>query len=156
MFPFFDLSPSRAEDRFAGFSFSFFLSFGFAAIVKLLSFGHRQFAFCYAVAKVNLRRHHGHTLLLSLNQKPLNLAPLDQQLSFSKRVVIAKTSGPDLPKVDSFPAKPRRREFPRRRPAMFLCPRAMFLLRFQQAPAPLPSYRADDSCRTRPDSAQQS
>jgi hypothetical protein len=61
--------------------------------VELLSFGHRQFAFCYAVAKINLRRHYGHALLLGLHQKPVDLAPLDQEFSFSKRIVVAKPAG---------------------------------------------------------------
>ena len=53
--PFDFSSPAGAGDRFVGFAFGFLASFGFAAVVEFLASGDRQFAFCDAVAEVNLR-----------------------------------------------------------------------------------------------------
>src|ERR1700722_3772196 len=61
----------------------------------------------------------------------------------------------DTREYGNLPARPRRREFPRRPLARLPCPREGFLLRCQRAPIRLPNCRADDSCKKRPGSAQQ-
>ena len=82
----------RAIDRFAGFTFGFFLFFGLAAVVELFAFAHRELAFCHAVAEINLQRDDGHALLLNLHLKLFNLAPIEKEFAFPERVVVSGTA----------------------------------------------------------------
>src|SRR5580700_9807254 len=82
-----------ASYLFVRFAFGFLVAFGLAAIVKFLTFRDGQLAFCAAVAKVKLHGHDGHALLLDLNQQTIDLAPVQQKLSFPERVVIPRPPG---------------------------------------------------------------
>src|ERR1700678_278655 len=71
------------------FPFCFFLSLGIPAVVKFLPSRDGYFAFGDAVPEINLSRNDGHAFLLSLDHQAVNLSPVQQQLSFAERVVIA-------------------------------------------------------------------
>lgn len=79
---------ARSGDGLVRFPFRFLLFFRFAAIVKFLTFGHGYLAFGDAVPEINLGRDDGHALLLSLNDEPVNLSSVQEQLSFPQRVMI--------------------------------------------------------------------
>src|SRR6185437_10695854 len=58
------LTMARAANRFVRFAFCFLAPLRFAAIVKFFTFTDGQFAFCHAVAKINLHWDDSHALLL--------------------------------------------------------------------------------------------
>jgi hypothetical protein len=84
---------ARSGDGLIRFPFCFFLFFGFAAIVKFLTFCHGYFAFGDAIPEINLGWDDGHALLLGLDHEPINLPSIQKQLSFPKRVVIPGATG---------------------------------------------------------------
>src|SRR5580698_5183593 len=75
---------ARASDGLVGFAFGFFLLFALPAIVKLFTFGYGNFAFGDAIPEIDLGWDDGHTFLLGLDQKPINLSTFQQQFVISK------------------------------------------------------------------------
>jgi|SRR5271156_2667827 len=93
MVAFLIISAARTGDCFVGFAFCFFLFFGFAAIVKLLSFRHGYLTFRNPVPEINFGRDDRHALLLGLNQEAIDLPAIQKELSFSKGLVIPAAAG---------------------------------------------------------------
>src|SRR6202167_4758311 len=71
------LAAARAIHRFAGFAFSFFLFFGFAAVVEFLALRHGQFTFGDAVPEIDFGGDDGHAFLLGLDEQPVNLTAVE-------------------------------------------------------------------------------
>src|SRR6202030_2880434 len=89
--PFVSASPGAVHEL-VGFTLGFFLAFGLAAVVKLLTLGHREFTLCNSVPEINFQRDNGQAFLLGLNEQAVDFAAVQKQLTLPEWVMISQTA----------------------------------------------------------------